>query len=121
MRNKDKFISSDGIVAEEFSSFFQNVVKSQNISPRNLTLGDTTNFSNPVEIAIKKFENYPSVQIIKEQICADQEFDFEQVCVDEILKEMKNLDKKKNGTFKNIPSTHLKEVSEVTTPCLTNI
>ena len=34
---------------------------------------------------------------------------------------MKNLDNKKNGTFKNIPSDRLKEVSEVTAPCLTNI
>ena len=34
---------------------------------------------------------------------------------------MKNLDNKKNGTFNNIPSNHLKEVSEVTSSCLTNI
>ena len=39
--------------------------------PMNLTLGDTTNLSNPVEIAIKKAENHPSVQIIKERICVD--------------------------------------------------
>ena len=51
--------------AEDFSPFFENAVKSLNISPRNLTLGDTTNLSYPVEIAIKKFENHPSVQIIK--------------------------------------------------------
>ena len=34
---------------------------------------------------------------------------------------MKNLENKENGTFKNIPSNRLKEVSEVTAPCLTNI
>ena len=34
---------------------------------------------------------------------------------------MKNLGNKKNSTFKNIPSYCLKEVSEVTAPCLTNI
>ena len=77
--------------------------------------------SNPIEIAIKKFENHPSVQIIKEHICVEREFDFEQVSIDDILKEMKNLYNKKNGTFKNIPSNRLKEVSEVTAPCLTNI
>ena len=88
------------MVAEEFSPFFENAVKSLNISPRNLTLRDTTNLSNPVEIAIiKKFENHPSVQIIKEHIFVDKEFDFEQVSIDDILKEMKNLHNKKNGTF----------------------
>ena len=51
--------------AEDFSPFFETAVKSLNISPRNLTLEDTTNLSYPVEIAIKKFENHPSVQIIK--------------------------------------------------------
>ena len=34
---------------------------------------------------------------------------------------MKNLDNKKNGTLSNIPSNCLKEVSEVTAPCLRNI
>ena len=121
MKNKDQTISNDGMVAEEFSSFFENAVKSLNISPRNLTLGDRTNLSNSVEIAIKKFENHPSVQIIKEQICVEREFDFEQVSIDDILKEMKNLYNKKNRTFTNILSNRLKEVSEVTAPCLTDI
>ena len=47
--------------------------------------------------------------------------DCEQVSIYDILKEMKNLENKENGTFKNIPSNRLKEVSEVTAPCLTNI
>ena len=75
------------MVAEEFSSFFENAIKSLNISLRNLTLGDTTNLSNPVEIAIKKFENQPSVQIIGKYSV--------QASIDDILKEMENLDNKK--------------------------
>ena len=55
--------------------------------------------SNPLEIAIKKFENDPSVQIIKERISVDKKFDFEQVSIDNILKEMKNL----NKTRKMVP------------------
>ena len=34
---------------------------------------------------------------------------------------MKNLDNKKNGTLSNIPSNCLKQASEVTASCLTNI
>ena len=48
--------------------FFENAVKSLNIKPRNLSFEDTTNLSNPVEIAIKKFQNHPSVQVIRENI-----------------------------------------------------
>ena len=73
MNNRDKTISNDGVVAEEFSSSFENALKSVNISPRNLTLGDTT---NTAEIAIKKLENYPGVQITKKHTCVDQVFYF---------------------------------------------
>ena len=76
MNNRDKTISNDGVVAEQFSSSFENALKSVNISPRNLTLGDTTNLSNTAEIAIKKLENYPGVQITKKHTCVDQVFYF---------------------------------------------
>ena len=66
LKDKNKIISNDDKVAEEFSTFFENVVKSLNIKPRNLSLGNTTNLSDPVEIAIKKFENHPSIQEIRE-------------------------------------------------------
>ena len=42
LKNKDKTISNDEMVAEEFSSFFENTVKSLNISPRNLKFEDVT-------------------------------------------------------------------------------
>ena len=121
LKDQDKIISNDDKVAEEFSTFFENAVKSLNIKPRNLSLEDTTNLSNPVEIAIKKFQNHPSVQVIRENINLNHEFFFKQVEVDEILKEIRNLDSNKNGTFQNIPSNHLKEMSEVSAPFLTNI
>ena len=66
LKDKNKIIPNDDKVAEEFSTFFENLVKSLNIKPRNLSLGNTTNLSDPVEIAIKKFENHPSVQVIRE-------------------------------------------------------
>ena len=121
LKDQDKIISNDDKVAEEFSTFFENAVKSLNIKPRNLSLEDTTNLSNPVEIAIKKFQNHPSVQVIRENINLNQEFFFKQVEVDEILKEIRNLDSNKNGTFQNIPSNRLKEMSEVPAPFLTNV
>ena len=56
MKNQDKIISNDGLVPEEFNSLFESAVKSLNIKLRNLTLGDTTNLSIPVETAIKKLK-----------------------------------------------------------------
>ena len=90
MKNQDRIISNNDNEAEEFNSFFENAVKSCNVKPRNLILGDITNASNPLEIAIKKFENHLGVQIIKENISVNKEFHFKEVEVDDILKEMKN-------------------------------
>ena len=118
LKNQDKIISNDDKVAEEFSTFLENAVKSLNIKPRDLSLEDTT---NPVEIAIKKFQNHPSVQVIRENINLNQEFFFKHVEVDEIFKEIRNLDSNKYGTFQNIPSNRLKEMSEVSAPFLTNV
>ena len=95
----------------------ENAVKSLSYEPSSIILGNAT-----VEIAIKKFENHLSVQIIKENTCVEQKFDFEQVEIKEIknikrnkiiLKEIKNLDNNKNDTLKNILSNCLKKVSEV--------
>ena len=65
LKNHEIIISNNEKKLEEFNSFFENTVKSLNIKLSNLILGDITNLSNPVEIAIKKFESNPSVQIIK--------------------------------------------------------
>ena len=50
-----------------------------------------------------------------------EKLEFEYVNKDNIIQEINNLDKNKSGTFGNIPSDRLKEVSEVSAPCLTNI
>ena len=46
---------------EEFSTFFEDAVRSLNMKPNEYYLGDTRNLSGPVEVAIRKFENHPSV------------------------------------------------------------
>ena len=44
---------------------FEDAVRSFNVKPDEYYLSDTGNLSDPVEIAIRKFENHPSVQAIK--------------------------------------------------------
>ena len=86
---------------------FENAVKSLNIEPNNIILENKTNLIDLVEIAIKRTENQRSIQIIKENICLEQEFDFGQVEI-----EMVSL---------RISSNRLKEVLEVSALCQTSI
>ena len=116
LKNHEIIISNNEKKLEEFNSFFENTVKSLNIKLSNLILGDITNLSNPVEIAIKKFENNPSVQIIKNNINVGQALNFKQIELNDIIKEIKNLDDNENGTFTNISSKQLHDVASVSAP-----
>ena len=55
-------------MSEEFSTFFEDAVRSLNVKPDKHYLSDTENLSDLVDIVIKKFENHPSVQAIKQNM-----------------------------------------------------
>ena len=114
-------ISDDLALFEEFSTFFEDAVRSLNEEPDEYYLSDTENLSNPVEIAIRKFENHPSVQAIKKNITVNKDFYFSNTEVSDILKETTALNNKKNGTFGNIPTKLLKEVLDICAPALNDI
>ena len=109
----DKIISNDDEVAKTFNQFFVDSVKSLNIAGNKFLLNDTENISDPVEIALKKYENHPSVTDIKENVSVDAKFTFSKVTVSEMISEIKNLDISKAGTFSNINAKQLKQVVDV--------
>ena len=55
------------------------------VKPDEFYLSDTENLSEPVEIAIRKFENHPSVQAIKQNFSVNQDFYFYNTEVGDIL------------------------------------
>ena len=97
-------------MSEEFSTFFEDAVTSLNVEPDEYYQSEAENVSNPVEIAVRKFENHPSVQAIKQNISVNKEFNFSNNEVSDILKETTALNDKKSDTFGNIPTKLLKEV-----------
>ena len=62
----------------------------------------------PLEIAIQKFKNNPSITSIKENIVSPEIFKFRKINLDDILKELNNLDRTKNEILGDIPSKCLK-------------
>ena len=72
---KNNRIISDGFdLPEEFSTFFEDAVSLLNVKPDEYYLSE--NLSDRLEIAFRKLENNPSVQAIKQNILANQEFYF---------------------------------------------
>ena len=108
-------------MSEEFSTFFEDAVRSLNVDPQWYFLSDTENLRNPVDIAIRKSENHPSVQAIKQNISVNKKFHFSNTEVSDILKETTTLNNKKNGTFGNISTKLLKEVSNICATALNDI
>ena len=82
-------------MSEEFSTFFEDAVRSLNVKPDEYYLSDTENLSDPGEIAIRKFENHPNVQAIMQNISVDQDFHFSNTEVSNILKKTALNNKKK--------------------------
>ena len=107
--DKENTISEDRDVAETLNNFFENAVKSLGINVNEHSLPNTGESTDPVDIAINKFEQDPSILAIKENVSFENIFTVSSVTIEEILSEISSLDSKKSGTFKNIPTKHLKE------------
>lgn len=108
--NNDKIISEETEIANAFKEFFNNAVKSLNLDCDDSLLSNTSDLSNPVDIAIEKFKNHPSIITIKNNINSSP-FEFSNTETDIILKELNMLDSSKNGTHGDIPAKCLKNVS----------
>ena len=98
-------------MSEEVSFFIEDAGRSLNVEPDKYYLGDTEKLSNAIKVAIGKFENHPSVQAIKQNISVNKDFYFSNTEVSDIFKETTALNNTKNGTFGNILTKLLKEVS----------
>ena len=94
----DEIISDESKVADSFSNFFENAVHSLGFKTEESS-NDNYGLKNPVEIAIKGYEQHPSINLIKENITNNESFHFlpEQ---ESILKEIINLDNKKMELLK---------------------
>ena len=73
-------------MSEEFSTFFEDAVRLLIVKPDEYYLSYMENLSDPVEIAIRKFENHPSVQAIKQNISVNQDIYFSNTEVSDIIK-----------------------------------
>ena len=69
-------------------------------------LCDVSDINDPVERAIQKYKNHPSIQMIKETLDSSKTFSFGLVSSDTIFKEIVSLDTKK-ATHSNDVTTKI--------------
>ena len=116
----DEIISNESKVADPSSNFFENAFNPLGIKTNEYS-NDNDSLKSPLEIAIQKYEQHPSINLIKENVTYNESFHFLPNEEERILKEIINLHNKKNGTFKKIPTCSLQNVSDICSPILANI
>ena len=126
-KNKIVFIEEETIicndleVAETMDEFFVSVTDSLGINENSGYENATEGISDPIDKAVHKFSNHPSILKIKDQYQNAGSFYFQQVTLDAVDKEVRNLNPKKATTPKNIPPRILKSNSDVCVEPLTQI
>ena len=73
-------VENDNIISSEIEiAFFSNIVKELNIKVKEDLLCHVSDIDDPVEGAIQKYKNHPSIQMIKETLDGNKTFSFDLV------------------------------------------
>ena len=110
----NNIILSEIEIAEKLNAFFSNIVKELNIKVKEDLLCDVSDINDPVERAIQKYKNHPSIQMIKETFDSSKTFSF-----DTIFKEIVSLDTKKATHSNDVrPVSLLPNISKIFERCM---
>ena len=116
----EAIISDDQKVAETLSKFFVKAVDKLEVKEFK-NISNIDGLSDPVEIAIKKYENHPSIVAVAEKFNFTVRFEFEEVNLKDIEKEILNLNTKKAVASNSIAAKVLNETSDVCSPVVQQI
>ena len=116
----DTVLSDDQVVADTFNNYFNNIVKNlltvtNKNYPKEITNSFNLNLLDPVEAAILKYKNHPSLNAIRGKISKldNPNFYFEYTSFDQPLKELEKLDPKKTSQMNDIPVKVIKENKDI--------
>ena len=93
-----KTVTENKEVKKTLNHYFRTEVRFPDIIENKCLPTETENLEDPVEIAIKKFENHRSVLSIKETININKLFQFSEITTEEILSVISNCESKKVGS-----------------------
>ena len=116
----DTVLSDDQVVADTFNNYFNSIIKnlltvtSKNY-PKEIANSVNLNLLDPVEAAILKFKNHPSLNAIRGKISNldNPKFYLEYISFDQTLKELEKLDPKKTSQMNEITVKVIKENKDI--------
>ena len=105
-------ITDANAVAKEFKNEFSNAVKNLNIDFDWQPPADASDIIDPIDKAIGKFKDHPSIQKIKEHVEVTHQIGITKVSEQDILDLIRDFDTKKATTFNHIPGKFLKDYAQ---------
>ena len=122
MIENEEIVNDPTDVANVLNDFFKNAVKKLNIAIPVEHINDLNESSDPIQTAINKYSNHPSIKKISE-IVKDKKkvFTFKTTHLRDIERIVEKLNTRKSGTYNDIPCFILKEFSDVLCNFITNI
>ena len=98
----DELVSDGKKFAEILNEYFVNITASLEISGVEESLVKTNEVREPIDIAVNMYKRHPNIQLIKQRATVSEKFSFQQVSLEEILSQLKNLDPTKASPFGSI-------------------
>ena len=108
----DRIISKDEEVAETLNNYFVTVTDSLGLTENSEIITSTEGATDPIDQALIKYSNHPSIRKIRSLVQNDSLFYFD-VSIEEMKTEIDRLNPSKATTFKNIPPKILKGSSDI--------
>ena len=109
----ERIISKDEEVAETLNNYFANVTDSLGITENSEIITSTDGVTDPIDQALIKYFNHPSIRKICSLLQNDGLFHFNNVSIKEMETEIRRLNPSKATTFKNIPPKLLMGSSDI--------
>ena len=116
----DRIISKDEEVAETLNNYFVTVTDSLSLTESEI-ITSTEGAMDPIDQALIKYSNHPSIRKIRSLVQNDSLFHFDNVSIEEMKTEIGRLNPSKATTVKNIPPKILKGSSDICAESLQKI
>ena len=119
--NDNNVVSDDKEIAEIFNEYFSTCALNLDIGKNPNFLRDITNIRDPIEKAIIKYENHPSIKKINETHAETNRFSFSIVSCADVHKIVNSLDTSKATAYCSVPTKIFKENFDIFSGIITNI
>ena len=111
--DNDEMISDDAKIADIFNEYFINIAKEIAFVEDQTLVSDANAVEDPIDKAIEKFKNHPSVEHIKQNHIASEKFNFKEASIYEIAHQFGMFNNCKASPIGSIPAKFIKSNSNI--------